>query len=306
MRAVSHTTFGGPEVLSLGRHPEPRTGPGQVRIAVRATSVNPYDLKKRSGAFDCTSVSVDPLIPGVEAAGVVDEVGEGVTTVVAGDPVFGLGAATSAEFAVLDHFARKPDIWDWTQAASVSTTSEAALRSLDLLDITRGQTILVDGAAGGVGSAVVQFAIDAGLTVIGTDSPAKQGLLRALGAVPLVFGAELPARVAALAPSGVDRALDVSGRGSLADLIAITGDAAQVLSIANFSAAEFGVRVTSQTSAFHALTRAADLAADGRLSVAVDSTYPLAEAALAHARAESGVAHGKVVLVVDGADHHGA
>lgn len=303
MRAVRHTTFGGPEVLSHGWLPEPHAGPGQIRIAVRATSVNPYDLKKRSGTFGGTPGGGHPLIPGVEAAGVVDEVGEGVTTVAAGDPVFGLGTATSAEFAVLDHFAHKPDVWDWAQAASVSTTSEAALRSLDLLDICRGQTLLVDGAGGGVGSAVVQFATDAGLTVIGTDLPAKQGFLRSLGAVPLVFGPELPARVAALAPAGVDRALDVSGRGSLADLIAITGDAAQVLSIANFSAAEFGVRVTSQTSAFHALKRAADLAADGRLKIAVDSTYPLEEAAAAHARAESGAANGKVVLVVAGAAH---
>ncbi|GII56043.1 hypothetical protein Pth03_44320 [Planotetraspora thailandica] len=170
MLALSYVKYGDPSVLELSHVPEPHAGPGQVRIAVRAAGVNPTDWKFRSGLLKDAFPMQLPRIVGFEASGVVDEVGAGVDGVRVGDEVFGMGSATTAEFAVLDHFTRKPDALSWEQAAGVALAAETALRGLELLGVASGQVLLVEGAAGGVGSAAAQFAIARGLTVIGTAS----------------------------------------------------------------------------------------------------------------------------------------
>lgn len=296
MRAARYARYGGPEVIETATVDAPHPAPGQVRVAVRAASVNVFDLKKRSGMFSGDAAPPSPVIPGVEAAGVVDEVGEKTSGVAVGEAVFGLGSATSAEHAVLEHWAPVPPVWNWAQAASVSTAAEAARRALDLLGVREGHLLLIDGAAGSVGTAAAQFAIDAGLSVVGTASVEKHDRLRELGVAPVTYGSGLAGRVAQVATGGVDRVLDASGRGSLDDLIEIAGSPDSVITVANFDAPDKGVRVTSKPVAFHALGTAANLAADGRFAVAVDSTYPLADAPAAHARAEAG-SDGKVVVL---------
>lgn len=291
MRAVQYTRFGGPEVLAVAEAQVPTPGAGQVRIRVRAAGVNPFDCKVRSGAFGARRF---PQTPGLEASGIVDALGDGVPETLVGTAVFGLGAATNAEFALLDHFTPKPDALSWQAAAGVSTTAEAALRSLELLDLRPGQTLLVDGAAGGVGRATAQFALAQGLAVIGTARESNHDALRALGITPTTYGTGLAERV----EGPVDGALDTAGRGSIAELAALTGDPARVVTIADFSGSVPGVQVTSTSSAFHALARAAELISAGRYAVAVDSAYPLEEAARAHARCEGGGLSGKVVLEV--------
>ncbi|WP_035844784.1 NADP-dependent oxidoreductase [Kitasatospora azatica] len=298
MFAVTFARYGDPSVLEVTELPEPHAGPGQVRIAVRTAAVNPFDCKVRAGYMK-DFVPIDfPSVPGLEAAGVVDEVGEGVTGVSVGDQVFGLGRATWAQYAVLDHVAAKPAVLGWPEVGGLAVAAETAQRSLDALGAGPGQTLLIDGAAGGVGSAAAQFARAAGLTVIGTASEANHAYLRTLGVLPTLYGSGLAGRVAELAPNGVDLALDTAGKGSVPDLVAITGSPDAVLSIADFNAGRHGVRTTSQASAFGALAKAASLAEAGEFTLRVDSVYPLEGAARAHQRSESGHPAGKVVLSV--------
>ena len=176
MWALQFTEYGEPEVITLGEAPEPHAGPGQIRIAVRAASVNPIDWKARSGLYAQGKPLEGTGYLGFDAAGVVDEVGEGVTDVAVGDDVFGQGSNTQAEFAVLDSWARKPPSVDWAVAAAAGVASETSERVLRLLGVTEGTKLFIDGGAGGVGSAATQFAKARGAMVIASASEAQSGL----------------------------------------------------------------------------------------------------------------------------------
>jgi NADPH:quinone reductase-like Zn-dependent oxidoreductase len=304
MVAVWFDRFGGPEVLQLGEAEVPAPGEGQIRIRVRAAGVSPVDAGLRSGATPMSARLPLPHIPGVDAAGTVDAVGAGVTGVAVGDEVFGsvdvakLGGA-SAEFAVLQLWAPKPPAMPWTQAGAAGSSVETATRALDRLDLRPGTTLLIDGAAGGVGSVAVQLAAARGARVIGTARPANHDFVAGLGASPIGYGPGLPGRIA-----GVDRALDVAGRGSLAELVALTGDPGNVLTLADFSAAEHGVRLSmgrlaGEPDGGHGLRDAAALFTEGRFQVPIEAAYPLPKAADAHAAIERGSRRGKLVLTVD-------
>jgi NADPH:quinone reductase-like Zn-dependent oxidoreductase len=209
VKAVRFSRFGGPEVLEVVDLPDPHPGPGRVRIAVRAAGVNPSDWKKREGMMD-------PELPqtmGYEAAGVVDELGVGVADVSVGDRVFGLSAdgAAQAELAVLSWYAPVPSSLDFAGAAALPAAVETATRALDQLGVERGSTLLINGASGSVGSAAVQLAAVRGARVIGTASPANHEYLRSLGAESVAYGDGMAERVRAVAPDGVDLALDVAG-----------------------------------------------------------------------------------------------
>lgn len=300
MFALMYRSYGDPDVLEVGEAPEPHAGPREVRIAVRAASVNPYDAKARSGRMSRGVPLAAPVIPGLDASGVVDEVGADVAGVAVGDAVFGLGRATCAQHAVLDAWAVKPASLSFEAAAALPVAVETAARALDLLGLREGATVVIDGAAGGVGSAAVQLAVARGMRVIGTAGPARHDYLRALGATPTTYGPGLPARVAALAPEGVQGALDLAGRGSVPELVAITGDPRRVVTIADFSARALGVIVTGGSAgrAVYALAQAAALHVEGRLVVAIEQVFPLAQAAQAHRLSEAGHVTGKLVLTV--------
>jgi NADPH:quinone reductase-like Zn-dependent oxidoreductase len=303
MKAVRFSQFGGPEVLEIVDLPDPHPGPGQVRIAVRAAGLNPSDWKKRQGLMD-------PELPqtmGYEAAGVVDELGEGVADVAVGDRVFGLSAdgAAQAELAVLSYYAPIPPSLDFPGAAALPAAIETATRALDQLasggKSGSGSTLLINGASGSVGSAAVQLAVVRGARVIGTGSPASQSYLRSLGAEPVAYGEGLVERVRALAPDGVDVALDVAGSGVLPELIELAGGAGHVITVADFGGAqEHGVRFSSGDAgrAVHALGEIGELIESGRFSLPVAQTFPLAEVAEAHRVSEQGHVRGKLVLVV--------
>ena len=150
MRALQFTAYGGPEVLAWAEAPDPHPGPGQIRIAVRAASVNPMDWKILSGLVSGGKPIVGTGYLGLDAAGVVDEVGDGVTGVAVGEDVFGRGQHTQAEYAVLDSWAGKPPSVDWAVAAAVGVAGETGERGLRLLNVQSGHTLFVDGGAGGV------------------------------------------------------------------------------------------------------------------------------------------------------------
>ena len=299
MKAVRFSRFGGPEVLEIVDLPDPHPGPGQVRIAVRAAGVNPSDWKKRQGLMD----EELPQTLGYEAAGVVDELGEGVAGVAVGARVFGLSAegAAQAELALLSYYAPVPPSLDFPAAAALPSAVETATRALDQLGVGSGSTLLINGASGSVGSAAVQLAVVRGARVIGTSSAANHDYLRLLGAEPVTYGEGLAGRVRALAPGGVDVALDVAGSGALPELIGLAGGAGHVVTLADFvGAREHGVRFSSGDAgrAVHALGEIGELIESGQFTPPAVRAFPLAEVAEAHRMGEQGHVRGKLVLLV--------
>jgi NADPH:quinone reductase-like Zn-dependent oxidoreductase len=305
MKAIQFAAYGGPEVLQVTEVEAPHAGPGQVRISVRAAGVNGIDWKIRAGFMREMMSLALPSGTGVDAAGVIDEVGADVTGVAVGDAVFGSGSGTYAEYAVLSSWALKPDGLSFEQAAGYPVPAETAIRIINQVGVKPGQTLLVSGASGGVGSAVVQFARQRGINVIGTASPSRHDYLRSLGAVPTTYGDGLVDRVRALAPNGihgvrgVDAALDISGSGVIGQLIELTGDPSKVLSIADFSAPEHGAQVSSAPSdPAGALAEAARLSGEGTFAIPVDQVFGLAEAGRAQAVSQAGHAAGRIVVTV--------
>ena len=260
MKAVRFREYGGPEVLRVVDVEEPHAGPGQVRIAVRAAGVNPSDWKDRSGdARDSEPVAL-PSGVGFEASGVVDEVGPGVFDVAVGDAVFGYGVSTVAQYAVLTHWAHKPEGVPFEVPGGLPVITETASRCLDQLGVCAGETLLVSGAAGGIGSATVQLARLRGVTIIGTARPEKHDYLRDLGAIPTTYGPGLMQRVKALAPAGVSAALDVAGSGIIPELMEIVAIRAR-----RFRRQSDGAEVRREISSWAAEERGAGFAEVARL-----------------------------------------
>lgn len=299
MRALQFTEYGGPDALRWGDAPEPHPGSGQVRVAVRAASVNPIDWKVLSGAMPGGRSPAGTGYLGFDAAGVVDEVGEGVTSVSVGDEVFGLGRNTQAEHAVLDSWARKPSSVDWAVAAAAGVAGETGERGLRLLGVEAGQTLFVDGGAGGVGAVAVQMAVARGARVVASASEANHGYLREIGAIPVLYGEGVADRVRAAAGGAVDAVFDVAGKTPVEELVSLVPQPSQVVSIANFAAGEAGVRVTgggADSRPMDALAEVADLLARNQLVVKVQ-TFPFDRAAEAYRTSQGGHVRGKLVLV---------
>jgi NADPH:quinone reductase-like Zn-dependent oxidoreductase len=299
MKAVQFSRFGGPEVLEIVDLPNPHPGPGEVRIAVRAAGVNASDWKKRKGLMDQEL----PQTLGYEAAGIVDEVGEGVTDVAPGDRVFGFcpAGAAQAQLALLSDYAPIPPSLDFAAAAALPSAVETAARALDQLGVDRGSMVLINGASGSVGSVAVQLAVARGASVIGTGSPARHELLRSLGARPVAYGNGMGERVRRLAPDGVDFALDVAGSGVLPELIELAGGPDHVITVADFAGAQqHGVRFSRGDSgrAIYVLSQIGDLIESGHFSLPVAQTFPLRDVPEAHRVGEAGQVRGKLVLVV--------
>ncbi|CAL9478012.1 NADP-dependent oxidoreductase [Streptomyces werraensis] len=301
MRAARYHEYGDPTVLTVEEAPDPTPGPGEIRIRVAAASVNPVDWKVRSGAVrDLLPVDL-PAVPGRDAVGRVDRIGEGVEGVGIGDRVFGLGGVTgaTAELAVLSAWAPAPAAWSDEEAAGAALASVTALSGLKALGPLSGRTLLVEGAAGGVGGAAVELAVAAGATVIGTAGAHNHAFLTALGAVPTTYGAGLAERLAAVAPQGVDLVLDTAASGSLGELVEIAGDPSRVVTVADHrNAGRLGVRVADAVNDPAYLAEAAALGERGRYTPRVERTYPLEEIAQAHAHSEGGHVRGKIVVVL--------
>lgn len=315
MRAVLFNEYGPPSVVHLAEVDAPHAGPGQIRIAVRATGLSPGETAIRSGRLRDMVPTTFPYRTGFDAAGVVDEVGAGVSGCAVGDEVFGMtttaARGANADFAVLTAWALKPAAWTWAEAGGAAGSVETGTRVLDRLAVGAGHTVLVQGAAGGVGAVAVQLAAARGAAVIGTAGEHNHDFLRSLGATPTTYGPGLVERVRALTPDGVDAVFDCAG-GVLPDLIAIAGDPSRVVTIADFAAAAHGVHMShgapaddtaaavgaaADPLALHGLDIAVALAGRGRLRVPVAATFPLTEAAAAHELSETRHARGKIVLV---------
>ena len=299
MRALQFTAYGGPEVLEWAEGPEPHPGPGQIRIAVRAASVNPIDWKAFTGALSGGEPMAGTGSLGSDAAGVVDEVGDQVSGVAVGDEVFGRGRNTQAEYAVLNSWAAKPPPIDWAVAAAAGVAGETSERGLRLLEVSAGDTLFVDGGAGGVGAVAVQLALARGAKVVASASQANHDYLREIGASPVLYGQGVAERVRAAAGGPVDAVFDVAGKTPVQELISLVPEPSQVLSIANFTAAQAGARVTGGGADSHpmeALAEVAELLAQNQLVIKVQ-TFPFDRAAEAYRISQSGHLRGKLVLV---------
>ena len=298
--AITYSRYGSPDVLTLTAADVPPPGTGQVRIRVRAVSVNPIDVKIRSGKMDGIFPARFPVLPGWDVAGVVEAVGDGADAAV-GDEVFGVASVGGySEYALLDHPVAKPAGLSWEAAAAVISVGEAAFRVLKHLGLKAGQTLLILGAGGSVGTIAVQLAAATGITVIGTAAEGDLERLTRLGATAVRYGDGWAERVRAAAPGGVDAVFDAAGAGLLGDAIDLAGDVDRVITIADDSFADYGVRFTGANPADRApeaLPELAALMADGKLIVPIWRSYPLAQAARAHADLEARRNHGKIILL---------
>ncbi|MEV6423808.1 NADP-dependent oxidoreductase [Streptomyces sp. NPDC051662] len=305
MQAIVFEEFGGPDVLHVKEITEPHAGPGEIRVAVKAAGVNPMDYKIRHGWMEGAFATSLPAVPGLEIAGVVDEVGAGVTDVAVGDGVLGWSTTGAyAQYALAGTAVPKPDSLGWAEAAAIPVAGETAARVLDELALREGETLLLHGAAGAVGSMAAQLATARGAIVIGTASPANHEYVRSLGAIPVTYGDGLVERVRSVAPQGVDAVFDTAGKGALPDSIELRGGTTdRIVTIADPAAAELGVAFSSGGSGSSTperkragLAENARLAAEGALRLRIAGTFPLAEAAQAQQTSEDGHANGKLVI----------
>ncbi|MGX1268976.1 NADP-dependent oxidoreductase [Streptomyces phaeoluteigriseus] len=311
MKGISYSRYGGPEVLEYGEVRDPKVGPDSVLVKVRAAAVNPVDWKCRAGALDGALETVFPVVPGWDVSGVVVQPGAAVGEFSVGDEVIGyvredfLSRGTFAEYvaAPVRTLARKPRNLTWEEAAGLPLAGLTAYQVLTrALRVERGQTVLIHAAAGGVGSVAVQLARHLGARVIGTASEANHDFVRSLGGEPVTYGDGLAERVRGLAPEGVDAVFDTVGGDTLktsADLLAPEG---RLVSIADAAVVDHGGRYCFVRPDAEDLTRLAELAEQGVVSVHVSETFPLERAADAHRRSEEGRTRGKITVTVDWPD----
>jgi NADPH:quinone reductase-like Zn-dependent oxidoreductase len=241
-----------------------------------------------------------PTILGTEFAGIVDAVGERVDSAQLGDAVVGWADqpdGSYAEFALASTYTSKPATLGFEEAVTLPVAGRTLERVLDELGVTAGDTLLIHGAAGAVGTVAVQLAVGRGATVIGTAGPDNQDYVRSLGAIATTYGPGLVERVRELAPDGVDAVFDVAGKDAIPDSIELRGGAERIVTIADFAAPSLGVPFSrGGDSTVANLPDLLDRAAVGGISTAVAATFPLAEAEQAQRVSEAGHARGKVVL----------
>lgn len=307
MRAIALSTHGGPEVLEVVDLPDPHAGPGKVRIRVHAATVNPTDLFVRNGR---RSQDVPPpWVPGMDVAGVVDEIGEGVATDLRiGDAVMAVVVPKGtrggyAEYVTLpvESVVRAPAGLDHVHAATIPMNGLTARRALDLLEPAPGSTIAVTGAAGALGGYVVQLARAAGLRVVADAAPADEELVAGLGADVVVGrGDGVADRIRDAVPEGVDTLVDASTQGDA--LLAAVRDGGRIATVRGHEGPRergitwhpvWVVAVTRDRGRLDALRL---LAESGGLTTRVADTYPAEQAARAHTRLEAGGVRGRLVL----------
>ncbi len=310
---VIATAFGGPEVLSVVDQPVGDPGPGEARIQVRAAGVNPIDWKVYSGQMGADPARL-PMRLGSEAAGVVTAAGPDAVgpagPVQVGDEVIAYRApgAYAADLVVpADALVPKPAGLDWAPASGLMVTGVTAWHALAATDVRSGDTVLMHGAAGGVGIMAIQLAVGRGATVLATASPPRHDFLRGLGAVPVAYGDGLAGRVRAAAPGGVDVALDLIGTDEALDVsLDMVKDRARIATtVVTPRAREAGIKLLGGAPGADpgreirsaARLDLAGLAGEGALRVFVARTYPLSQVADAHRDISGGHATGKIVLI---------
>lgn len=305
MQAVRLSRYGGPEVLELVDVPVPTTSPGRVLLRVRASSINPGEANIRVGRLAERYPMQFPFGEGSDLAGEVVAVGDEVTTFAPGDAAFGWTdeRAAHAEYVSVpaDQLAPKPEKLSFEQAGSLYVIGATAVAAVATLRLTASDTVVISGAAGGVGVLATQLAVRTGARVLALASPSNHRWLRDHGAEPLTYDGDLVTRLREAAPDGVDALLDLFGGGYVAIALDELGVAAdRVNTIIDFTAvAERGVRSVgnAEGAAVANLVELADDIAAGRLELPIAATYPLSEVRAAYEELAARHTHGKIVLL---------
>jgi NADPH:quinone reductase-like Zn-dependent oxidoreductase len=310
MKAVRFDQYGPVGVLDVRDVPEPEPGPGEVLVRVKAAGINPGEAKIREGALHERWPATFPSGQGSDFAGVVDKLGPGVTTVAIGEDVIGWvdTRSSQAEYVVAEaaNLARKPAGLPWEVAGAIPVAGFTAWAMVRAVDLKPGDTVVVSGAAGGVGSLAVQLAKRKGATVIGLAGPSNHDWLTRHGVLPVAYGDDAADRIRAAVPAGaqVDAFLDTYG-GDYVEL-ALTDlkvSPERVDTVVRFDAAEkYGVKVDGNAAGASAstLSELATLVAAKDLEVPLARTYPLSEVRAAYEQLAKGHLRGKIVLIVAG------
>jgi NADPH:quinone reductase-like Zn-dependent oxidoreductase len=303
-RAVQLESFGGPEVLSLREVPAPQAGSGQIRVRVTAAGLNPMDWFMTSDAATASRFGLSlPSGFGTDYAGVVDQAGDGVAGFAVGDRVFG-GALSRAvaDYVIVEPAGtiaaggdahHTPDGVDDRTAATLAIAGCTAAAALAVVNLSRGDTVLIGGAAGGVGVFAVQLARLAGARVIGTGSTASSDYLRSLGAEPVTYGDGLADRVHALAPDGISAAIDLHGTDTALTARELGVPDKRITTIA---AQVDGITPANGADGVHAIDEVARLVAAGQVRVPIAATFPVEQVRAAVELQANRHVHGKVVI----------
>jgi NADPH:quinone reductase-like Zn-dependent oxidoreductase len=302
-QAVRFDGYGGVDVLHVVEVDRPVPGTGQVLVEVKAAGINPGEASIREGVFAQRWPATFPSGQGSDLAGVVAELGSGVDAFAVGDEVIGWTdeRASHAEYVLVErrHLTRRPAGVPWEAAGSlyvVGTTAYAAVRAVAPRP---GETVVVSGAAGGVGSIAVQLAGRAGARVIGLASPANHGWLADHGVIPVSYGEGVYDRVRAAADGRVDAFVDTFGAGyvDLALKLGVRPD--RIDTIIDFAAAQrHGAKTEGNVAGASAevLAELAGLIDEGALEVPIARVYPLAEVRDAYRELAHRHTRGKIVL----------
>jgi NADPH:quinone reductase-like Zn-dependent oxidoreductase len=303
-RAVQLESFGGPEVLNLREIPAPQAGPGQIRVRVSAAGLNPMDWFMTSDAETASRFGLSlPAGFGTDYAGVADQVGDGVIEFAVGDRVFG-GALSRAvaDYVIVEPAGtiaaggdahHTPDGVNDRIAATLAIAGCTAAAALAVVNLRQGDTVLIGGAAGGVGVFTIQLARLAGARVIGTGSTASSDYLRSLGAEPATYGDGLVDRVHALAPDGVTAAIDLHGTDTVHAARELGVPDERITTIAG---QVDGITSANGADAAHAIDEVASLVAAGQLRVPLAASFPVEQIRAAVELQAGRHVHGKVVI----------
>jgi NADPH:quinone reductase-like Zn-dependent oxidoreductase len=302
-RAVQLDSFGGPELLAVRDVPVPQVGPGQVRVRVTAAGLNPMDWFMTADATSGARFGLRlPCGFGTDYAGVIDQVGDGVTGFASGDRVFGSALSrAAADFVVVDptgpaanEALHTPDGVDDRTAATLTIAGRTALAALAIVEVGPDDTVLIGGAAGGVGVFTVQLARLAGARVLGTGSAASADFLRGLGAEPVTYGDGLADRVRALAPRGITAAFDLHGTDTVGVARALGVPDRRITLIASVVPGITGANGASASRG--ALEKLAGLVASGKLRVPIAARFPIEQIRAAVELQSARHVKGKVVI----------
>ena len=303
-RAVRYDEFGGIDVLRVDEVERPVPGDGQVLVRVKAAGINPSEAAIRTGAVSNLFPSTFPSGQGSDLAGVVEEVGSEGIGFSPGDEVIGFSnkRASQAELVLVEagDLTRKPQEVSWEVAGALYVVGVTAWGAVQAVQPKEGETVVISGAAGGVGSLAVQLARRTGATVIGLASEGNHEWLKGHGVIPVVYGDGVADRIKVAAPGGVDAFVDTHGGGYVELALALGVAAERIDTIADFAAAaKYGVKTDGGTAAGPGARILAELAgqiADGQLELPIANVYPLEQVREAYTELERRHTHGKIVL----------
>jgi NADPH:quinone reductase-like Zn-dependent oxidoreductase len=308
-KSVRFGRYGGTEVLDVVEVDVRPPGRREVQVSVVSAAINPGEIQVREGRMHDAFPAHFPEGQGSDFAGVVTAVGEGVDFPRVGDEVIGFsdGRNAQAEFVTIEasRVIPKPHSVGWNEAASLFVAGTTARACIIAVDVRPGNTVVVAGAAGGVGIIATQLAVLAGAAVVATASEENHAYLRSLGAIPVAYGKGLADRIRKIVPDGVDAFIDAHGDGNVTVAIDLGVSKDRINTIADFKAkSKFRVKAAGMSTVEprEVLTELARLVANGELKIPVYATFPLDRVRAAYERLGAGHGLGKIVLEVRPAD----